>query len=385
MQMPYLSFKNFFLAAAIIFLAGEKSFSQSPAQDSSSWLKGWNITATFVHGKIFKHTPKFAPAIETASNAFELSFSKQLHGRQAWEEVHHYPYLGIAAEYNDIGNDSVLGKAYWLLPFIEIPMVSGKKVSAYFRVGRGIAWLTKRYDAVENPTNNVIASHGNDITQFMMEVLWKPKEQLAFSFGASFTHYSTGAVRIPNLGINTPAWRVGIRYVPKPFSREEFLHQQLPSIPKKIFFTTQLGLGFQEAAPAHGPMYQVYLFELSVGRMIRRWDLISVGGEVNYKEAANAFIKQEEIYPDHFFTHSLAISYFVKNDFLFGNLGIAAYVGSFFYHPSPMQISFYQKIGQYYSFHIGGEKSLKRLTAGVYITAGNFTADFVSVDLGFRF
>jgi len=348
-------------------------------------MKGWSITTTFVHGKIFKHTPKFEPAIETASNAFELSISKQLHGQQVWEEVHHYPFLGIAAEYNDIGNDSVLGKAYWLLPFVEIPMVSGKKVSAYFRVGSGLAWLTKRFDATENPTNNVIASHLNDITQFMMEVTWKPKDQIAFSLGASFTHYSTGAVRVPNLGINTPAWRLGVRYTPKPFSRAEFLHQQLPSIPKKIFFNTQLGLGFQEASPPHGPMYQVYLLEFSVGRMIRRWDLLSVGSEVNYKEAANVFIKQEEIYPDHFFTNSLAISYFAKNDFLFGNLGIALYIGSYFYHPSPLQIAFYQKIGQYYSFHIGGEKSLKRLTAGVYITAGDFTADFVSVDLGFRF
>ena len=376
---------RFLFIAIIIFISQRNSNAQSAANDSSSWLKGWGVTSTFVHGRILKHTPKFQPAIETASNAFELAVTKQLHGRQVWEQVHHYPFLGIAAEYNDMGNDSVLGKAYWLLPFVEIPMVGGNKISAYFRVGTGLAWLSKNYDAEKNPTNNVIASHFNNITQFMMEVSWKPADQLTFSLGGSFTHYSTGAVRIPNLGINTPAWRVGVRYTPKPFSKSEFIQQQLPPVPKKILLCVQPALGFQEAAPPHGPMYHVYILELSAGRMIRRWDLFSIGAEVNYKEAANVFIKQEEIYPDHYFLHSLAVSAFGKNDFLFGNIGIAFYLGYYFYHPSPLQIFFYQKLGSYYAFPIAGNKSLKRLTAGVYITAGDFTADFVSVDLGFRF
>lgn len=118
----------------IIFFSGKICCAQTSQADSLHWLKGWTVSATFVHGKILKHTPKFEPEIQTASNALELCVMKQLHGRQAWEEVHHYPFLGFATAYNDIGNDSVLGKAFWLLPFIEIPMVSGKK----FR--RGFAW-----------------------------------------------------------------------------------------------------------------------------------------------------------------------------------------------------------------------------------------------------
>ncbi len=379
-----------FLSSSLIgvltfLLSGFALKAQTAVKDSVSPLQGWAITLTFAHGKILKHTPKFGPAIETASNAVELEFSKQLRGRDEWQQVHHYPFLGVAAEFNDMGNDSLLGKAYWLLPFIKIPMVSGKKISAYFRVGSGLAWLTKHYDEVENPVNNVIASHLNDVTQFMMELSWRPVKEISLSLGGSLTHYSSGAVRIPNLGINTPAWRFGFQYVPQPLSNQEFIHKPLSAIPKKILFTAQTGLGFQESSPAHGPMYHVYLFNFSAGKMIRRWDLLSVGAELNYKEAASIFIKQQEIYSDHFFLHSLAVSGFVKNDFLFGNLGIAVYLGSYFYHPSPLQIGFYQKIGQYYAFPTGKQNPLKRLTAGVYLTAGNFTADFVSVELGFRF
>lgn len=91
------------------------------------------------------------------------------------------------------------------------------------------------------------------------------------------------------------------------------------------------------------------------------------------------------MYPDHFFANSLAASGFLRDDFLFGPIGIAVNAGYYFYHPSPLQISFYQKIGAYYSCPFVGVQSLKRITAGVYLTAGDFTADYVSTEIGFRF
>ncbi|MFI5134610.1 MAG: hypothetical protein ACHQD9_02035 [Chitinophagales bacterium] len=361
--------------------------------DSSlSWLKGWNSSAFFCYGKIWKHTPKFEPAIEDPSVAFEFALSKQMHGQQSWEYAHHYPFLGFAFCYNDLGNDSVLGKAYSLLPFIEIPIAGGKNLitgakgfSASFRMGTGFALLTKYYDPVENPTNNVIASMGNNITQFVFAAQYKASDELTFTLGGSFTHYSTGAVRVPNLGINIPAARIGIRYQPKPIPRNEYLTPALSAVPKKIIFNAQIGLGFQEEYPAHGPMYHVYLCEFSAGKMLARWNLLSLGAQVNYKEAAYAFIRQEESYSDHYFINSLAAAGFGRDDFLFGNIGISLSLGYYFYKPSPLQIGFYQKLSVYYAFPFTKNESLKRISLGVDLTAGDFTADFVSVETGFRF
>ena len=324
--------------------------------------------------------------------AFELAISKQLNGKKPWEYSHHYPFLGFAFAYNNIGNDSVLGKAYSMLPFIEIPIAGGKNLisgstgfSASFRVGSGLAWLTKHYDVVENPTNNVIASHGNNITQFTFTGQYKASDKLTFTLGGSLTHYSTGAVRVPNLGINIPAARFGIRYQPMPYARSEYLKPPASTILKKYVFNAEAGLGFQESYPPHGPMYHVYLLEFSAGRMLARWDLLSLGVQCNYKESAYTFNRQQEIYPDHYFTNSSAVAGFVKNDFLFGNIGIAVDLGYYFFHPSPLQIQFYQKLGMYYAFPIQKKESATRITTGVYLVAGDFTADFVSVDIGFRF
>src|SRR4030095_15223031 len=128
-------------------------FVNAQSDSSAQWLKGWNAAPIFCIGKIWKHTPKFEPTIDHASIAFELAISKQLNGKKSWQYAHHYPFLGFALAYNNLGNDSVLGKAYSILPFIEIPIAGGKNLisgntgfSASFRVGSGLAWLTKCYD-----------------------------------------------------------------------------------------------------------------------------------------------------------------------------------------------------------------------------------------------
>jgi hypothetical protein len=365
---------------------------QTPSDLAAPRLKGWNFAPVFCYGKIIKHTPKFEPTIDHASIAFELAVSRQMRGAHEWDYAHHYPFLGFAFAYNDLGNDSVLGKAISLLPYIEIPIagarnqITGAKgFSASFRVGTGFALITEYFDREENPTNNVIASMGNNITQFAFAGQYKWTDQLTFSAGASLTHYSSGAVRVPNLGINIPALSIGLRYQPVPYARSEYLARALSPVSRKAVFTVQSGLGFQEAYPVYGPMYHVYLIEISGGRMLARWNLLSAGAQVCYKEAAYAFIRQQEIYPDDYFANSLAASGFIKDDFLFGPIGIAAYLGYYFYSPSPLQISFYQKLGAYYSCPVAGTEKLSRLTAGVYLTAGDFTADFVSAEIGFRF
>ncbi len=365
---------------------------QASSDSSAQWLKGWHAAPVFCYGKIIRHTPKFEPTIDHPSVAFELAVSKQLHGKHPWEYAHHYPFLGFAFAYNDLGNDSVIGQAFSVLPYIEIPIAGGKNLvagkngfSASFRVGTGFALLNKYYDPVENPTNNVIASKGNNITQFAFAGQYKASDHVTFLLGASLTHYSSGAVRVPNLGINIPAMRVGLRYQPKPYSPDEYLKPALARASKKVVLNFQAGLGFQEAYPPYGPMYHVYIAEVSAGRMLARWNLLTLGSQLCYKEAAYAFIRQQELYPDHFFANSLAASGFLRDDFLFGPIGIAVNAGYYFYHPSPLQISFYQKIGAYYSCPFVGVQSLKRITAGVYLTAGDFTADYVSTEIGFRF
>lgn len=350
-----------------------------------AFLKGWTFSPVYQHGSIYRHTPKFKPDTEGSTNAIELNISKQTNGKKAWQQIHHYPSPGIAISFTDYGNDEILGQSISIMPNMNVPLIRSDKFSLQFLVGAGIAFLSKHYDYHENPTNNVIASTVNNITSFSLSGNWKFARQLSLFGGGSFTHFSTGAVRLPNLGINVPAWNFGLRYQPVPYSTQEFIKKELPPATKKILFAIQAGIGFQEAGAPNGPMYHLYLTEIAAGIMLTRWNKISAGIMGTYKEAASSFIKQEEIYPDHFFANSCAISGFVKDDILFGFTGISLMVGYNFYQPSPLEYGFYQKLGVPFYFPAFGKEKNDRISIGVYVVAGDFTADYVSIDTGFQF
>ena len=132
-------------------------------------------------------------------------------------------------------------------------------------------------------------------------------------------------------------------------------------------------------------MYHVFFLQLSAGRMLTRWNKLSIGAAGSYKEAATSFIKQEEIYPDHFFLNSCAASGFIKDDILFGFVGISLSLGYNFYSPSPLEYKFYQKLGLPIYLPAFGKEKNDRFSVGVFVTAGEFTADYISLDLGFQF
>ncbi|MEO6166862.1 MAG: acyloxyacyl hydrolase [Chitinophagales bacterium] len=382
--MPFL--KNILPAAVIIIFWAGGLLAQSTSQDQTSQrFKGWSVATLFSHGKVIKHTPNFKPEIKGPSNALELNFSKQTDGKKDWQQIFHYPSPGIAIGYTNYGNQAVLGSGIWLMPNMDIPLLQGKQLSLNFRVGCGIAFLSKHYDYVTNPENNVIASTVNNITSLSMAGKWQIASQVTLMAGGSLTHFSTGAVRTPNLGINISAWSVGVGFQPVPRDRSTFIKKTLPAAAKKILLTVNTGIGFQEQLPAKGPMYHVYVFQFSVGKMITRWNKLSVGTMGTYKEAANSFIKHQEIYPDHYFANSCAVAGFIQDNILLGFTGISISAGYNFYKPSPLEYGFYQKLGVPVYFPALGNKKNSQFSVGVYVTAGEFTADYVSVDAGFQF
>ena len=118
----------FLFVPGTLFHAADYAYAQTPSKnDSDSWLKGWSIAPCFLHGKIFKHTPNFKPEIKGPSNAVELNISKQLNGKQEWQQVHHYPSLGIAVAFTNYGNDEVLGHAFSFMPNIDLPLIGSNK------------------------------------------------------------------------------------------------------------------------------------------------------------------------------------------------------------------------------------------------------------------
>ena len=137
------------------------------------------VTASYYYGTIFKHSSNFLPEVNERSHAVELSFSKITKGAKPWQRKLNYPEIGGAMLIARFGNNDIFGNAYALIPYVKFWLLRRSKVDFYSRIGFGLGYITKPYDRVNNPTNNVIGSKLNNCTQFSFGLDYKVDRRLS--------------------------------------------------------------------------------------------------------------------------------------------------------------------------------------------------------------
>src|SRR5690349_15582849 len=136
---------------------------------NATFLYSQRITleTALYHGILWRHTPKLTTTSGESLGGQELGIRFQTLGRRDWQVWQRYPSLGVSASHFSLGEGSH-GQAYGLLPWVNIPIVREGWFTANFRIGTGLAWVTRPYDWWDNPGQNAIGSHWNNITQFRL-------------------------------------------------------------------------------------------------------------------------------------------------------------------------------------------------------------------------
>ena len=101
------------------------------------------------------------------------------------------------------GSDELgkMGSAMWL---VELPV----QRRWHIELGSGVGWSTSPYDPIERPLSIAIGSRLNAGIHLGTTVQVVQREQSWVAVGAGFTHFSNGALALPNLGINNVHLRV---------------------------------------------------------------------------------------------------------------------------------------------------------------------------------
>jgi len=144
--------------------------------------------------------------------SFEFTIAQASYGKRQWESYYNYPVTGIAYWNAWLGNSRDLGQAHALFPYISFPWAKNEKSELNFRLGAGLAYLTKRFDRLENYKYTAIGSHLNAAINLMIEYRWKPLHHLQLSAGVQLMHFSNGSVKTPNFGLNIPSVSGGIAF-----------------------------------------------------------------------------------------------------------------------------------------------------------------------------
>ena len=144
--------------------------------------------------------------------AFEINIQKETYGKKKWERAYAYPLIGLSFWYSGMGPSPYIGSAYALYPFINFPLLRNKNFLLGFRFGLGLGYLTKKFDRLTNYKNLAIGSHFNAAVNLSFEVRYRINHRLTGSVGIGLQHFSNGALKLPNYGLNYPLLNAGFAY-----------------------------------------------------------------------------------------------------------------------------------------------------------------------------
>lgn len=165
------------------------------------------------YGTVFIHTPSVNNIAGAKPYGAELEFSRQPVDTTTFNRCNCFPRNGIALTFFNF-DKTFLGTGKAVSYFIEPSYKLNKFMQFNLRGSAGLIYASKPYDALKNPENKNYASHINPYLQVGLGLGYNVNTNLRMLFMGSFQHFSNGAFKEPNRGLNWITGSVGILYIP---------------------------------------------------------------------------------------------------------------------------------------------------------------------------
>lgn len=252
-----------------------------------------SVGLVFSPAKIIKHTPKIKFDIPPRSMLYQVSLYHHTTGQEHWHRYWNRPKIGVHIMYLNYGNDQVLGKAFGLFPTISVDIIKHNRFLFSGQIGSGIAYLTNHYDKITNPTNIVIGSMWNNVSQMMLKAEVTPFTGWNVSLGGHLTHCSNARTVTPNLGINTTGLILGLTKTLNRKPTNEAVGHDTVRINRKWGADLLLGYGLSQYSFTGGSNYGSYFINLGAYHKFSPFVKGILGGEYEYNQSIFQFYYQD--------------------------------------------------------------------------------------------
>ncbi len=292
-----------------------------------------SLESAVYQGVVWRHTPKLTTKTGEGISGQELGIRFQTLGRRDWQVWQRYPSLGGVFACFQLG-ENAHERAFGLLPWLNVPILRAAWFSAHFRISTGLAWVTKPYDWWNNPGQNAIGSHWNNMTQFRLAAEARLSAHTRLLLGGSFTHFSNGGMSLPNYGINVLSGWVGATWSPKPLRKADFkaagTSRKLGG--RRLGGLLQGGFSAIQIATFDGPKYPVWSGSAAVLYRFNKLHRASFGLDYEQNKAIYAWGLHSTRFDDEAAARQGAtrLALFLGEEFLFGDLGIQLQLGRYF-------------------------------------------------------
>ncbi|MFN4931198.1 MAG: acyloxyacyl hydrolase [Bacteroidota bacterium] len=182
----------------------------------------------------------------------QLNIGKKTSGQLYWHQLYHRPDMGVSLFYTDIGKNKYTGRALAALAFIQFPYIRFKHAQLNFKLALGPGWVEKKFDRINNYKNVVTGTHLNAAIQLTQSYEWQLTNHQLLSLGVCLTHFSNGAFKLPNLGINLAGIQLSYKYR---FNNTEKTAEEQPLFNKKMTYILHYSAGLKQVYPVLGKQY----------------------------------------------------------------------------------------------------------------------------------
>jgi hypothetical protein len=204
---------NRFLLSIALSLLGISGYSED---DGSIRPPRYGYFQFLMHaGTTWSRTAYLDETFDSGFRGYEMRFGFQTSGRNNWEQLHHYPAYGIGINYADLvldRSDTILGNPFSGFMFFSAPWIRFGRITLNSDISVGLSYTSMVYDPVHNPYNDVIASHINLYFNYNLNLRFILSSRFDIHAGYGLTHYSNGAIKSPQKGVNNWGLNMGLSY-----------------------------------------------------------------------------------------------------------------------------------------------------------------------------
>lgn len=308
----------------------------------------WGLEARVKYGFLLGHRVVMGHIAQNHTYAAELSFVYRPNGQKEWHENYKYPDLSVNLYFGNVGNAKILGNYFGAYTSIAFPFVAKEKFRLSGKLGCGLGYSSKAYDEVFNKKNSAISSHINALINIGIDTRTYFKNNWIL-FGIDLTHFSNGATKVPNLGLNIPQISLGYgRFIN--YNKEHSTIKKPSYLPQHRFLFGVTAIGsYKQVYPTNGRTYPVFALNFHTRMFMRP----RIGWELAFDIMSNQAILGYRTEVKKTQSKLLQLGIFAGYLLPFNNfhiiIGMGAYVRDFYKPEGP----FYHKVGLRYYLKSG--------------------------------
>ena len=306
-------------------------------------------------------------------NALDIRVGWKSGRNGIYSKLYRHPTFGLGF-YAATFDRPEIGSPFAFYGFVDFPFWNkNHKWQWLYSMAAGLSYNFNPYDKEKNPLNTLIGSRQNAYIHFHGRVNHHINDRLSIGFGLGFTHFSNGAYKLPNVGLNKGSLLVGFQYRT---SKATMSTQDgnLPAYTRKTLADIYWSNGVKNFSPG-GAIYWKTGLGLNYTWSIDHRYRLGFGTDLFFRSGTSK--NQAGQNPkDMALSSGVYIAWeWVISDRLFMPLHIGSYLHE--YQENGEKYRIYERIGVRYLIN-------KRLYAGVTIKAHMQVADFTEWTIGFR-